>query len=80
LKIKLICFGISRDIIGGFEQDFELLSGSSVEDLRAEIIKKYPDFQKLASLKFAVGETYVEDTFRLLEGAEVVIIPPVSGG
>ena len=41
---------------------------------------KYPEFEKLKSLKFAVNEDYQEDGYRLKENDEVVIIPPVSGG
>ena len=45
-----------------------------------QLEQKYPEFAKLQSLKFAVGENYQEDTFTLSENDEVVIIPPVSGG
>ena len=49
-------------------------------DLKKALTKQYPEFEKLASLRFAVGEDYQEDDFELSEENEVVIIPPVSGG
>lgn len=80
MKIKLVAFGISKDILGGTESDFELSSGSDIHALKEELILKYPEFENLRSLSFAVEEAYQNDAYNLKEGQEVVIIPPVSGG
>ena len=48
--------------------------------VRKELISQFPDFEKLASLKFAVNTNYVDDSYQLKENDEVVLIPPVSGG
>ena len=48
-------------------------------DLVADV-ERYPEFAKLKSLSFAVGENYQDDSYALHENDEVVIIPPVSGG
>ena len=80
MKIKLVAFGIAKDILKQRTQEFEIAEGCSIEYLKSQLILNYPKFEKLKSLKFAVDESYQEEAFVLNEGAEVVIIPPVSGG
>lgn len=80
MKIKLVAFGIARDILKDSIIYFLFTDGKTIGDLKNALIKQYPEFEKLASLRFAVGEDYQEDDFELSEENEVVIIPPVSGG
>lgn len=80
MKIKLICFGISRDIIGNLNYDVMLENGNNLASLRTHLVANFPDFKKLSSIKFAVDDAYATDDFELHDGVEVVIIPPVSGG
>ncbi len=80
MQIKLLCFGITKEIIGQFEHYIELPNEQTIADLRAEIIRKFPDFIKLKSLKFALNDEYVGDDTLLKPNAEIVLIPPVSGG
>lgn len=80
MKIKVVCFGITRDILGGFEKEIELSAGETVQDLKAKLLTDYPDFGKLTSLRIAVNEEYGEENLVLSEKDEVVLIPPVSGG
>jgi molybdopterin converting factor small subunit len=78
--IKVIAYGIAKEIMGGFEHHLTLNAPATLGHVRAHIIEKFPDFQRLASLRFAVGENYQTDTYSLNNNDEVVIIPPVSGG
>jgi len=80
MKIKIIAYGIAKDILQNKELSYELNNTSTIGDLKANLLNQYPKFAALASLRFAVGEEYQEDGYELLEGHEVVIIPPVSGG
>jgi molybdopterin synthase sulfur carrier subunit len=80
MKITVLCFGITREILGGFSHEIELNSGAKINDLRNFLIEKYPVFQKLSSLRIAVNEEYAEDTLELNPKDEIVLIPPVSGG
>ncbi|MFY0672963.1 MAG: MoaD/ThiS family protein [Bacteroidia bacterium] len=80
MKIKLVAYGIAKDILGVSELDFDFVNGHTVIDLKNTLILKYPAFDKLKSLKLAVNEEYQNDEFGLTENCEVVIIPPVSGG
>jgi molybdopterin converting factor small subunit len=80
MKIKLIAYGIAKDILQSKQLEFELKAGDSISSLKQNLFARYPDFAKLKSLAFAVGEDYQEDSYSLKENDEVVIIPPVSGG
>ncbi len=80
MKIKIVAYGIAKDILETKEMSYELTSDLSIGSLKKELLEKYPKFSALASLRFAVGEEYQGDDFVLTDGNEVVIIPPVSGG
>ena len=80
MKINLIAFGIAKDILQSKQLEFELASGDTILSLKQKLFQRYPDFSKLKSLSFAVGENYQEDSFVLHENDEAVILPPVSGG
>ena len=79
MKVKITAFGIAKDIVGGKHLELEV-AGTELSEIRQELINQFPDFGKLASLKFAVNTSYVDDSYQLNENDEVVLIPPVSGG
>jgi molybdopterin converting factor subunit 1 len=78
--VKVLCFGITKEILGNFEKEIELEDGGTVNDLKSKLIAEYPDFSKLTSLRIAVNEEYGNEALVLTEKDEVVLIPPVSGG
>ena len=80
MNINILAFGIAKDIINGSTLGLEIQNGTTVGDLKIELIAQFPDFEKLRSLVIAVNEEYQEDGFILSEKDEIVIIPPVSGG
>lgn len=80
MQVTILAFGIAKDIIGGATLDVELPSGSTVSLLKDVLNRKFPDFQRLASLAVAVNAAYATDEQILLEQDEIVLIPPVSGG
>lgn len=80
MTIRILAFGIAKDILKTRSMAFEILNGNSVADLKTALINEYPDFKHLAKLSFAVNENYVHNDYVLQESDEVVLIPPVSGG
>lgn len=79
MKINLLCFGITREILGSFEKTIEF-SGTTVSDLKMQLAQEFPKLNQLKSLRIAVNEAYSDDAVVLSEKDEVVLIPPVSGG
>ena len=80
MKLKLIAYGIAKDIVNGREVMIDIPDETTISGLKAILMQRYPPFSKLKSLSFAVGDEYQDDSFLLKEATEVVIIPPVSGG
>ena len=80
MQIKVVAYGIARDILQTHEMGLSLDSNGTLGAVRSALTKKFPELSKLASLKFAVNESYQEDGYTLSDHDEVVIIPPVSGG
>jgi molybdopterin converting factor small subunit len=80
MKINLVAYGISKDILKTKQLSLEINTGDSIGLLKQQLLTLYPDFAKLKSIAFAVKEEYQTDDYTLNENDEVVIIPPVSGG
>jgi molybdopterin converting factor small subunit len=80
MKIRIVAFGIAKDILQAKQTEVELISDNTISGLRQLLLQQHPEFSKLKSLSFAVGVNYQEDSYQLNENDEVVIIPPVSGG
>lgn len=80
MKVKVLSFGITRDVLGEASTEWETNEGATVSDFKNELYQKYPSLTKLNSLRIAVNEEYGDDALVLKENDEVVLIPPVSGG
>lgn len=80
MTIKLVAFGIARDILRTKQLSIEVGDGETIATLKKGLLARHPEFASLKSLSFAIGEDYQEDSYLLKENDEVVIIPPVSGG
>ncbi|MBI4429520.1 MAG: MoaD/ThiS family protein [Ignavibacteriales bacterium] len=81
MQIKLKLFSIAKDLAGFDEKVVEVSQGSVAEDVLESLIRsnaKFVDWKK--SLRYAVNLEYVHGDFRLKDGDEVAVIPPVSGG
>lgn len=80
MTIKLLAFGIARDILGGSERMVELEDVHNIAQLKDYLCDQYAEFSQLRSFSMAVNEEYRDDDFAISHGDEVVVIPPVSGG
>lgn len=80
IQIKVVAFGIARDIIGGRELALDLQVGTTASRAMSLLKEKFPAFEQLASLNLAVNEEYVAGDYEIQLNDELVLIPPVSGG
>jgi molybdopterin converting factor subunit 1 len=80
MEIKVLAFGIAKDIFGASAINVMLNDDATTAGLKAELENKYPRLKQLASYMVAVNNEYAEDNGVLSERDEVAIIPPVSGG
>lgn len=79
-KVKILAFGITREILGQRQLEVQLGGRYTVADLRAHLATTYPGVAGLNSLFIAVNNEYAEDGRELSEADEIALIPPVSGG
>lgn len=80
MEVKILAFGIARDILGGPELQLSTPQHLTVGKLLAILKEQYPAFQELTSLAIAVNADYAQSDQQIKAGDEVVIIPPVAGG
>ena len=80
MMIKILAFGVAKDIVGGSEVTVETPEELSVGKLKDQLVRDFPDFAALRSLALAVNGEYATDDLVVRGQDEVVIIPPVSGG
>jgi molybdopterin synthase sulfur carrier subunit len=80
IKIKVVAFGIARDIIGGSSVEIHAKPGLSVKELQELLLHRYPQFTYLSSLRIALNQSYAKDDQVITESDEIVLIPPVCGG
>lgn len=77
MKVKILAFGIAKDVIG--ETSFELDAGNklTVAELKRGLLGDYPS---LPGFMVAVNTVYAKDDQLIEPGDVVAIIPPTNGG
>ncbi|HEX2225313.1 MAG TPA: molybdenum cofactor biosynthesis protein MoaE [Thermoanaerobaculia bacterium] len=81
MKIRLLAFASAGDALGAGEMDLELPAGSRVVELRERLDRDFPKLAPLwPRLAVAVDGRVVSLDEPLQDGAEVALLPPVSGG
>jgi molybdopterin synthase sulfur carrier subunit len=80
MKIKVLAFGITKEILGKSAIELEVKPQLTVRELKESLGQQYPDFAKLASLAIAVNSEYAQEEQVLESTDEIALIPPVSGG
>ncbi|MFL3661335.1 MAG: MoaD/ThiS family protein [Polaribacter sp.] len=80
MKITLLFFGVTADLIGKTVLVMALENTMTVGALKLVLKEKYLKLKNIDTYAVAVNEAYAEGTLVLKEGDVVAIIPPVSGG
>ena len=80
MKLKILAFGITKDILGGAEKEIELTDEITVKGLKTKLESEFTELKRLRSYFIAVDDEYAEDDQVIISTNEVAIIPPVSGG
>jgi molybdopterin converting factor subunit 1 len=80
MKVKVLFFGIAKEISEVNSIKIELKKESNVLDF-IEIMKaQYSGFSSINDFSIAVNEEYANNDVILKESDIVAVIPPVSGG
>lgn len=81
MKARVIAFATASDVLGRQPLALELPESSRVADLGRELCTRYPALEKIwPRLAVAVDGELAAGDRELLDGCEVALLPPVSGG
>ncbi len=81
MRVKVRFFALYREKLGVSEAVVGLKEGDVVATLVETLRKQFPQLSDLSlPMITAVNAEYVDEQFRLRDGDEVALIPPVSGG
>ncbi|HJX01484.1 MAG TPA: molybdenum cofactor biosynthesis protein MoaE [Terriglobales bacterium] len=81
MRVRVLLFGVLKDIFGRSEDSLDLSPGATVADLLDHYRRLAPDKGRFfQSVALAVNQQYAGPGDTLSEGDEVAVLPPVSGG
>lgn len=81
MEIRLVAFATAADAVGETPRTIALPDGSRLSDLARRLVADHPALGPIWDrLAVAVDGTLVRDDPPLADGAEVALLPPVSGG
>lgn len=81
MRVRVLLFGVLKDIYRRGSEELELNSGATVADVIEVYRREAPEQKTLFPvLALSVNQQYVQLAHPLTEGDEVALLPPVSGG
>jgi molybdopterin converting factor subunit 1 len=81
VQVKVIYFGILKELAGASEERVEVAEAYTAGELFAALRGRHPELERFANaLAIAVNLEYSDKSRVLEENDEVALIPPVSGG
>lgn len=79
VRVTVRCFAAVREALGQDLMTLELPAGSTVAALRQHLVAGCPTLARLP-VAYAVNRSYAGAERVLVDGDEVALIPPISGG
>ena len=79
MRVRVLFFGVLRDVMGVSERGLEVEAGATAGDV-VEACRAGAAGGVWGSLAVAVNQEYAGRERVLAEGDEVALLPPVSGG
>jgi molybdopterin converting factor subunit 1 len=81
MRVRVLFFGVLKDLAGRSSEVAELPEGAVVRDLLSHYFSEIPPMREaLASIAVAVNQEYAGPGTQLKSDDEVALLPPVSGG
>ncbi len=81
MRFRVRLFARAKDLTGASSVTLDLPEGATVAELRRCLAKEQPALVPLLERSaLAVNDEFAQDEWTLPPGAEVALLPPVSGG
>ena len=81
MRVRVLFFGVLKDVLGQANDSPSLPEGATLGDLLSYYEARLPQLKKLLpSLAVSVNQEYAGPEVKLRPGDEIGLLPPVSGG
>ena len=81
VRVKVLFFGMLKDIVGRSEDHIELADGARVDAVFTRYARDFPRLTDLeSSIVLACNHEFCDRSAAIREGDEIAFLPPVSGG
>jgi len=81
MRVKVLFFGLLKDLVGRAEEQIELEPGARLASVFDYYARRFPRLQEMsASIVLARNQEFAGPEADIAEGDEVALLPPVSGG
>lgn len=81
VTIRVLFFGLLKDITGCAEERLEVQDGSTLADVFEHYAERHPRLRQAGrSIVLAANQQFAERAQAVKEGDEIAFLPPVSGG
>jgi molybdopterin synthase catalytic subunit/molybdopterin converting factor small subunit len=81
MRVKVLFFGMLKDIVGRAEEQLEAADGVLVKGIFDRYAAEFPRLREMAgSIVLARNHEFSEPGAKVCEGDEIAFLPPVSGG
>jgi len=81
VRVKVLFFGMLKDIVGRAEDNIELADDARVDAVFTRYARDFPRLSDLeSSIVLACNQEFCDRATAVREGDEIAFLPPVSGG
>jgi molybdopterin synthase catalytic subunit len=81
MRVRVVYFGILREMAGHEHESVELADGARLAELYSDLQQRIPGLSKFGrSIALSINYEYASLDALLHDGDEVALLPPVSGG
>jgi molybdopterin synthase catalytic subunit/molybdopterin converting factor small subunit len=81
MRVKVLFFGMLKDIVGRMEEQIDLAPGAQLSTIFDHYAGKFPRLREMAgSIVMARNQEFSALSTAIAEGDEIAFLPPVSGG
>ncbi len=81
ITVRVLFFSVLREQVGRGELELSVKANSRSEELLDRLSATYPAVDEFRSVtRVAVNQSYVDGSVELMDGDEMALITPVSGG
>ncbi|MFB3826208.1 MAG: molybdenum cofactor biosynthesis protein MoaE [Bryobacteraceae bacterium] len=81
MQVRVLFFGMLRELAGGAEQRLDVADGATMGDVFEACAARFPRMREMASsIVLARNQEFSRPGDAVREGDEIALLPPVSGG